>query len=261
MPKPGNNLKSTRSVLGVTVGGMDGYESKKNLAFRCDRLLTRGHDSSVWGYAEKPTKLGHVIELLLIDCVSKPCWDTLKEAADLTRSFDLDHTHRIERSGTIVDIIMGHVFQFYFKDLATARKMATMVLYSAKNLRKDRIRAKRINTAGGSHDKAVIERLFDIQNGRCYYSGDILTKRPKNYSVDHIIPVAKGGVDWPVNLALVLDEINTWKGGHATSQQTLLWLSRDRGKAWLKRQKAFCSDVDRKRADLDDAFRRQSGKL
>ena len=41
---------------------------------------------------------------------------------------------------------------------------------------------------------------------------------------------------WPANLALVIKEINTWKGGLISKEKTLQWLAKDKGKEWLAEQ-------------------------
>ncbi len=58
----------------------------------------------------------------------------------------------------------------------------------------------------------------------------------------------------------MIKEINTWKGGHVSSDETLKWISKQHGKSWLRKQKVYCKEVDRKREELDLEFQRQHEK-
>jgi CRISPR/Cas system Type II protein with McrA/HNH and RuvC-like nuclease domain len=55
-----------------------------------------------------------------------------------------------------------------------------------------------------------LERLRRAQNGRCYYTGKVLTK--KNVSIDHRQPLTKGGKHVMSNVALCVKEVNRMKG-------------------------------------------------
>ena len=223
---------------------MKKYDDGKNLKFWISSLYYHGHDSSVWG-EQKPPERGHVIEIIAPCYVSKPCWKEIREVADFIDTVTLDY------EDGIVDI-----HQFFFSNLDAAKKMALRVQRSARNIRKERVRRIRLDEAGGFHDKEILEKLFEIQQGCCYFSGDPLVKFPKNFVVDHILSVYRGGTDWPGNLALVIKEINTWKGGHASSAETLQWLAKKRGQSWLRKQKAYCKKVDKEREQLDFEFQR-----
>lgn len=120
-------------------------------------------------------------------------------------------------------------------------------------------RKSREAQAEGFHTKACIDRIFEIQQGRCYYSGEPLTRHPKNFSRDHILPISSGGTDWPGNIALALTGINSWKGATKTKEMTLRWLSRERGINWYFEQLDLCEEIDRLRAEYDQAFREKRG--
>ncbi|WP_188150888.1 HNH endonuclease [Teredinibacter waterburyi] len=230
---------------------MSNYTSIENLDGRLIALRQYGHDSSVWQYSNSPENSGHLIEIVSPCYVSRPCWDQLIECSDYSCKVKLE----ISENGSL------EIFQFFFQSLEVAKNMALKVQGSARNKRKDLVRGLRLAEAGGFHTSEVIEQLFLIQQGMCYYSGEQLSKSPKNYAVDHIQPIFDGGSDWPINLALVLNRINTWKGGHFTSLETLKWLSQSKGKAWLTSQREFCKVVDKKRAKLDKEFREKHKKL
>jgi len=233
---------------------MSKYESFENLRMRSSSLYEYGHDSSVWGENE-PLEKGHVIEIVDPYYVSKPCWEEICEAADHIDSVTLDLHKFIEWED---EAEQADIHQFFFLDIEIAKKLALRVQKSARNKRKDLIRNIRLEKAGGHHNKEVIERLFEIQKGRCYYSGDLLCKSPKNYVIDHIHPIYLGGTNWPKNLALVIKEINTWKGGLTSSTETLKQLAKSRGKDWLREQKQYCNEVDRERTKLDQEYRRSN---
>ena len=235
---------------------MSKYESDENLEWRIGNLRYCGHDSSVWGEKDPPRK-GHVVEISDPCLVSKPCWSEICEAADLIDTITLDLNKFVNWE---TDAEHADVHQFFFCNIDTAKQMALRVQRSARNIRKDDVRQIRLDEAGGFHNKGVLEQLFEIQQGCCYYSGDPLIKRPKNFVVDHIRSIYKGGTDWPNNLALAIKEINTWKGGHTSPAETLKWLARQRGQSWLRKQKAYCKDVDKRREELDLKFRQLASK-
>jgi 5-methylcytosine-specific restriction endonuclease McrA len=230
---------------------VNSYTSNENINNRLFALSQYGHDSSIWSYSDSPESRGHLIEILSPNYLSQPCWNRLFEVADYCYKVNLNFK----------EDDLSEVFQFFFIDIGVARQMALKVQSSARNKRKDLVRNLRLVEAGGFHSPEVIEQLFSIQQGKCYYSGELLSKSPKNYVVDHIHPIFEGGTDWPINLALVLSKINTWKGGHSTSVETLKWLSKSKDNAWLTSQKAFCEQVDKKRTELDKEFRAVNEKL
>lgn len=221
---------------------------------RVSWLREYGHESNVWG-EKSNSEIEWVVEIVDPCYVSKPCWKGICEAADRTDNsiLDLNLFCELENESDIAEI-----YQFFFSDFEIAKAMDFRVQSSARNKRKDDILRIRLEDAGGFHDKNVLDKLFEIQQGHCYYSGESLIKTPKNYVVDHIQSIYKGGTDWPENLALVLREINTWKGGHATVMETLKWLAKERGQQWLCEQKKYCKEVDFLRAELDKVFRSEN---
>lgn len=52
-------------------------------------------------------------------------------------------------------------------------------------------------------------RMFNQQNGCCKICGDYLLR----YEIDHIIPIIRGGTNWPENLQLLCKPCNCRKGG------------------------------------------------
>jgi 5-methylcytosine-specific restriction endonuclease McrA len=60
----------------------------------------------------------------------------------------------------------------------------------------------------GSHSAADIEAQYARQSGRCFYCGK---KVDKNYHVDHVVPLAKGGSNGPDNLVIACPPCNLSK--------------------------------------------------
>ena len=230
---------------------LERYFSDNNLQMRLSWLREYGQDSNVWGEMDS-SEIKYVVEIVDPWYVSKPCWKVICEAADRIDRVELDLNMFCEWDN---EPDIENIYQFFFSDIEIAKAMALRVQSSARNKRKDFVRQARLDTAGGFHDKNVLDKLYEIQQERCYYSGVPLVKQPKNFVVDHIQSIYKGGTDWPINLALVIKEINTWKGGHVSRAETLNWLSKERGQCWLREQKAYCKEVDLRREELDREFR------
>lgn len=201
-----------------------------------------------------PPQRGHIVEIVASYYVSRPCWQAIYEAASFVDTVIMDFRGLVEFAGNTE---RRAIYQFFFLDFDIARRMALKVQRSARNKRKEVARQLRLVDAGGFHDKEALSRLFEIQRGRCYYSGDRLREDPKNYVVDHIQPIYLGGTDWPRNLALAIKEINTWKGGLASVKDTLRWIAEKRGDEWLRSQKEFCLEVDQKREEFDLEFQQR----
>lgn len=68
-------------------------------------------------------------------------------------------------------------------------------------------RAKRLS-AEGRFTASDIRRMIVDQRGKCAYC-----RKPfgSNYHIDHIIPLAKGGTNWPKNLQITCDNCNRTK--------------------------------------------------
>jgi len=76
-----------------------------------------------------------------------------------------------------------------------------------------RNRIARKRNAEGSHTAADIRSIFERQHGICANCETILIRSGnKKYHVDHIMPLALGGSNWPDNLQCLCKKCNLSKG-------------------------------------------------
>lgn len=75
-----------------------------------------------------------------------------------------------------------------------------------------RNRKARKRNAEGLHTVEDIQKIFEQQGGLCNVCGKKLIRyNKKQYHVDHIIPLAKGGANWPKNIQLLCPTCNRSK--------------------------------------------------
>lgn len=82
------------------------------------------------------------------------------------------------------------------------------------NLSLNRNRQARIKAAEGHHTGSDILDLFDKHSGFCLCGHDLTL----GYHVDHVIPVVRGGSNWPSNLQLLCQPRNDSKGSKLMSE-------------------------------------------
>lgn len=90
------------------------------------------------------------------------------------------------------------------KEAGRAWKAANPLAVRATNQK----RRARKRTAEGTHTAADIERQYEAQRGRCYYCHE---KVGDTYHVDHLVPLSRGGSNWPDNLVIACPHCNTAK--------------------------------------------------
>lgn len=61
----------------------------------------------------------------------------------------------------------------------------------------------------GTHTADDVKRQYKSQKGKCYWCGE---KVGKSYHVDHVIPVSKGGTNYPENIVIACPRCNISKG-------------------------------------------------
>ncbi|MDB4793406.1 hypothetical protein OAG63_00055 [Methylacidiphilales bacterium] len=103
-----------------------------------------------------------------------------------------------------------------FTDFHLAHEVIRLLWKRKHYQRTTAIRAKTLKTAG-THSKKEIRRLWEIQEGKCYYSGKSLGKTFEMaiFAKDHIIPISRKGVNTARNIALCVPEINSDKGNQS----------------------------------------------
>lgn len=75
-----------------------------------------------------------------------------------------------------------------------------------------RNRKAREKNAVGAHTAEDIQKILNQQGGLCNACGKKLIRyRKKQYHVDHIVPLAKGGTNWPDNIQLLCPTCNLSK--------------------------------------------------
>lgn len=73
---------------------------------------------------------------------------------------------------------------------------------------KKHIRRARIKATGGAFNQSDIDQIYKRQHGHCVYCKAPLRK---SFHVDHVVPIAKGGSNWPKNLQLLCRRCNCSK--------------------------------------------------
>ena len=81
---------------------------------------------------------------------------------------------------------------------------------------KSQNRRARQRIVGGKLSKGLTERLFKLQCGKCACCGLSLGY---NYHLDHIMPLALGGSDWPSNLQCLCPSCNMSKN----AKDPIMW--------------------------------------
>ena len=100
--------------------------------------------------------------------------------------------------------------RFYAKN-AEVRRAKSLEWHYANpekaSAQRSRRRARKLS-AEGTHTAEDIQRIGDAQKWKCHWCGKP-TKR--KYHVDHIVPLSKGGSNWPSNLAITCGYCNLSK--------------------------------------------------
>ena len=65
-----------------------------------------------------------------------------------------------------------------------------------------------VYNAEGYYTDDDIQRQYGHQHGKCYYCGERVGKK---YHVDHVVPVSRGGTNWPDNLVIACGHCNCTK--------------------------------------------------
>lgn len=146
---------------------------------------------------------------------------------------------------------------FEIPDREGAEELYSKVRKYEKNQNHSEIRKENLYIlSSGIYEKEDIDALYKAQEGLCYYTGKPIEKKPKNYAIDHIIPVTECGSSWPENLALATIDINRRKHNYS-KRKIFSILEKQNGKEWIKTQREFCKVVDKKRRSIDKKRRHE----
>ena len=103
----------------------------------------------------------------------------------------------------------------------------------------------------GFHTESDIEEIWNIQKGQCHFCGTDLGKPNEKWAFerDHLIPVSRGGSDWPLNIALTCRKCNSDK---SNSDEVEYWkyLKGIRGGEWYIERKHIVKYFTIKKAAL-----------
>ena len=96
--------------------------------------------------------------------------------------------------------------------------------WAANNPDKERAKSARRRARGGegTFDFSIRLKLFDNQNGRCFYTGAILELMTAH--IDHKVPISRGGTNDFSNLALCTPEANLLKH-NKTDEEFIAWFT------------------------------------
>ena len=161
-------------------------------------------------------------------------------------------------SSVCVESEKNGVFHFTIQSHSDAHRLSTRIHDVERNRQSAKIRKERLDRdSPGHHTDSDIEELFILQDGRCYYTGNKLNWNPRDFAIDHIVPIASGGSSWPINLALCKKRINIQKR-NLSKRKFFENLKSDFGGEWYSDHLFFVKDVDRRRKHLDQRRKKQT---
>lgn len=117
--------------------------------------------------------------------------------------------------------IRGYYHKRYNKDPESyrARGRATYHKNKAPYIINGRKRQMREIVAEGVFTSTDLDAIYTAQCGCCVYCGREIDRTiPRSVHIDHIIPLSRGGSNWPQNLALTCPRCNLSKGNKLLSE-------------------------------------------
>lgn len=121
-----------------------------------------------------------------------------------TRAYNAAYhaAHREEERARVAAWAAAH------REEVNARTAAYHAAHPEQNRAHTRNRRARLRCAPGTHTAADVAAQYLRQHGRCYWCG---AKVAKEYHVDHVFPVTKGGSNGPDNLVVTCPTCNLSK--------------------------------------------------
>lgn len=140
------------------------------------------------------------------------------------------------------DLIGDYYLQDDFYDkkieiLKTFWKKAKRKMYDREN---SKIRRDSLKEIEGFHTKQDIKKLWEAQNGKCYFCGVDLKQLTdeKPFEVEHLTPVSEGGTNWIQNISLTCANCNRSKH-KKTSTQFWKALKERFGADWVNERQTY----------------------
>ena len=110
--------------------------------------------------------------------------------------------------------------------------------------------ALELEKSDGLYEDDDIREIYQLQEGKCYYTGKPISLDAKDYAIDRIIPIHQGGSSWPRNLALTTKAVRQEK---FEKSKRAYWhiLAKKHGTAWATKQRTVCETIDKQRLKID----------
>lgn len=159
--------------------------------------------------------------------------EKVQEKLRAYRAENLELTKEWQRKSWAKHAEQRHADQKRYREQNQEKVKAALKRFHANNPEYERERAKkpkrraqlnvahrtrkaRVRGAEGHYKLADILRQHQEQNGLC-----VCGKSLENFHIDHIIPISKGGSNWPWNLALLCPTCNRKKWNRLPSWEYL----------------------------------------
>lgn len=205
--------------------GVQPYCKECNAAYRAENLEAIAEYKRVWNI-ENAVEVGAKKRLyakanaaMLADRKKEWCSANKESLSEKKREWRLSNPEKISKSGQAYrkanrELILEKARKAYSADPEkfTARSKAYRDANPEKRAVLVRNRRAAKNLAEGSHTSKDVGFIFDQQRGLCANCKETLEKSGSNtYHVDHIMPISKGGSNWPSNLQCLCPTCNMRK--------------------------------------------------
>jgi len=181
-----------------------------------ERYVTSGgccectHNKAVAIYAADPLAIKKALSAKI---AADPAWERrVKQVwidANPERRAEIQTASRLRRGEKCLAATRS--WRAENKDQVSQYNRAYLQTHIPEKLAKDHKRRAAKRAAPGVFTAADIDRIHRQQKGRCAYCRAVLTK---SFHRDHIVPLARGGTNWPKNIQLLCRDCNQHK--HAT---------------------------------------------